>query len=396
MRGAELLAIAREMQPWLVETRRHIHANPELGREEVETAAYIEGRLDELGVAHRRVATGVIAQLDGSGPGPTIAIRADIDALPVEERNELDYRSRKPGLMHACGHDAHTTVALGVAKLFSTRRGTLAGSLRFLFQPDEEGDGGAEPLIAAGALDNPRVDAILGLHVMPYLDPGEIEIRKGALNGSSCTLTIVVRGKGAHGAYPDLGIDAIAISASVVQALNQLVSRYVSPMDEAVITIGTINGGQRSNILAEEVRMMATLRTTSDTVRDRLINRARAIVEGIPASFGGAGRLEVRYGYRALVNHDAEVDAVVRAAGEVLGPEAVHRKDKPSMGVEDFCFYLNKVPGAFWHLGCGAGPAEGRAALHSGLFFLDEACLPVGVAVQAASALAIMDERRLR
>ncbi|MEI6876826.1 MAG: M20 family metallopeptidase, partial [Spirochaetota bacterium] len=348
MRGAELLAIAREMQPWLVETRRRIHANPELGREELETAAFIEERLDEMGVAHSRVATGVIAQLDGSSPGPTIAIRADIDALPVEEQNELDYRSRKPGLMHACGHDAHTTVALGVAKLFSTRRGTLAGSLRFLFQPDEEGDGGAEPLIAAGALDNPPVDAILGLHVMPYLDPGEIEIKKGALNGSSCTLTIVVRGKGAHGAYPDLGIDAIAISASVVQALNQLVSRYVSPMDEAVITIGTINGGQRSNILAEEVRMMATLRTTSDVVRDRLIGRARAIVEGIPASFGGAGSLEVRYGYRALVNHDAEVDAVVRVAGELLGTGAVHWKEKPSMGVEDFSFYLNRVPGAFW------------------------------------------------
>jgi amidohydrolase len=402
MTDAEILAGAEALQPWLVETRRHIHRRPELGREEFETAAYIESRLDELGLEHRRVGTGIIARLDGglrAGGGqaggrsvPTVAIRADIDALPVQERGSLDFRSEKAGLMHACGHDAHTAIALGVAKFFAQRRAELEARLVFLFQQDEEGDGGAVTLIEAGALEG--VDAILGLHVMPYLDAGKVEVKKGAMNGSSTTLSVAVRGVGSHGAYPEGGIDAVLISAHVVQALNQLVSRYISPLDEAVLTVGTIHGGQRSNIVADEVRMEATLRTTSDAVRDRLVDRARSLVEGIPASFGGSGSLKVSYGYTSLVNHDHEVDIVAGAASGLLGPAAVSWKDKPSMGVEDFAFYLKKLPGAFWHLGCGSGPDGKRAPLHSGDFLLDEACLRIGVAVQAASVLAIIAERR--
>jgi len=390
--GTEILAAARGYLPWLVDIRRRIHANPELGTHELKTGDLIASVLEGLGLASRRVGTAVVARLVGGRPGPTVALRADIDALPVEEKGDLPFKSAKPGLMHACGHDAHTTIVLGAARFFAERRDELAGSLVLLFQPDEEGEGGAEPLITAGALEG--VDAIFGLHVMPYLDPGEIELKKGALNGSSSTLYITVCGKGAHGAYPDLGIDAILIASHLVQALNHLVSRYVSPLDEAVITIGTINGGQRSNIVAEEVRLEATMRTTDDAVRDRLVARVQALVEGIPASFGGSGSLKVRHGYKALVNHDREVDILARVGGEMLGPAAVHWKEKPSLGVEDFSFYLKKVPGAFWHLGCGRGPKEERAPLHSGDFLLDEDCLPVGVAMQAAAVLRFCEDFR--
>ena len=390
MTNADILSWAQAIAPWLIETRRHIHEVPELGKMEFETAAYIESRLSELGLPFRRIGTGLVGRLDGTRPGPGIALRADIDALPVEETNSLDFRSRRPGVMHACGHDAHAAIALGVARFFSERRSELAGSLVFLFQPDEEGDGGALPLIEAGALEG--VDRILGLHVMPYLDPGEIEIKKGALNGASTNLRMRISGKGAHGAYPEQGVDAILIASHVIQALHHLVSRYVSPLEEAVITIGTINGGSRANIIADEVLMSATMRTTSEAVRDLLVDRARAVVEGIPESLGGRGRLEVEYGYAALVNHDREVDIVAKVAEELLGKGAVHWKEKPSLGVEDFSFYLKEVPGAFWHLGCGLGPKADRAGLHSGAFLLDEKCLPIGVAVQAAAILEMMKE----
>jgi len=226
---------------------------------------------------------------------------------------------------------------------------------------------------------------------MPYLPAGTVEVKKGALNGSSATLRITVRGKGAHGAYPELGIDAVLIAANVVTALNTLVSRYVSPLEQAVITIGKIAGGQRSNIIADEVKMTATMRTTSDAVRDALIGRARAVVEGIPASYGGSGSLEATYGYKALINHDATVDAVVEAAGEILGGDAVHWKEKPSMGVEDFSYFLKERPGAFYHIGCGNAARGIDAPLHNGRFDIDEDCLVTGVAMESGVALRLME-----
>lgn len=387
MDNKEILEAARAMRPWLVETRRRIHMNPELGLEERETADFIQSRLAELGVESARKGTAVVGLVRGARPGPVVAIRADIDALPLEEANESEYKSRKPGAMHACGHDAHATILLGAARFFAERRASLAGSIKLLFQPAEETVGGAAPMIADGCLEDPRVDLVLGLHVMPYLPVGTVEMKKGALNGSSATLDIVVRGKGGHGAYPETGVDAVLIAANVVMSLNALVSRYVSPLESAVLSIGTIRGGKASNVIADEVRMSATMRTTSPAVRDAMVARARAIVEGVAASFGGSGELSVEYGYEALINDDEAVDALVRAAEGLLGPDAIRWKEKPSMGVEDFSFFLKERPGAFYHLGCG-NPGRGISSpLHSTTFDIDEDCLPVGVAVQAAAAL---------
>lgn len=390
MTPTEIRDAAAGMRSWLVEIRRTLHMTPELGRHERATAELISGWLKGLGISHRRSGTAIVGLIEGAGSGPTVALRADIDALPIREENDVEYRSRNEGVMHACGHDAHTTILLGAARLFASHREAWRGSVKLLFQPDEEGDGGAETMIAEGCLEDPRVDQVIGLHVAPGLPAGAVQLRKGVVNGSSTALSITIRGKGAHGAYPDLGIDAVLIAANVVTALHSLVSRYVSPLEQAVITVGTIAGGQRSNIIADEVRMAATLRTTSDAVRDTLVARVRAIVEGVPASFGGSGSVGVSFGYKALVNHDETVDAVVEVACELLGNDAVSWKEKPSMGVEDFGAFLRERPGAFYNIGC-ANPAKGiTAPLHNSHFDIDEECLVTGVAMQAGVTLRLL------
>ena len=387
MDRSNLLAEAKGMKAWLVGLRREFHAWPELGLEEHKTATRIEQTLNELGIEHTRLGTAVVALVRGAKAGPTIALRADMDALPIQEATGLPFASQVDGVMHACGHDAHVTIALGAARWFAEHRNLLAGNIKLLFQPAEETVGGADSMIRAGCMDNPKVDLVLGLHVMPYLPVGRIETKKGALNGCSTTLKGVIHGKGGHGAYPETAIDAVYIAAQVVVGLNALVSRYVSPLESAVLSIGTINGGSRSNIVAEEVHFSATLRTTSDAVRDAMVDRARQVVEGVSTAFGGSGELQVSYGYAALVNHDKAVDLVARAATQLLGPDSLVWKEKPSMGVEDFSFFIRETPGAFYHLGCGVAGNEKPAPLHSAQFMLDEDCLPVGVAMQVAAAL---------
>ncbi|MBL8966946.1 MAG: amidohydrolase [Spirochaetaceae bacterium] len=310
----DLLAAARAIEPWIVGIRRGLHMKPELGLEEKETADEIEARLAELGIESTRRGTAVVGLLRGDLPGPCVALRADIDALPIREEGGAEYRSRRDGVMHACGHDAHVAIQLGAARLLAGRKESLRGSVKFLFQPAEETVGGADTMVKDGCLENPRVERVYGLHVMPYLPVGEVEVKKGALCGCSATLAVEVRGKGAHGAYPETGIDAILIAANVVTSLNTLVSRYVSPLEEAVITVGTIAGGTKSNILADSVAMRATLRATSGAMRDALIARARSVAEGIAAAYGGSASVEASLGYEALVNHDAAVDEIVGAA----------------------------------------------------------------------------------
>jgi amidohydrolase len=247
-------------------------------------------------------------------------------------------------------------------------------------------------MIQDGCLEGPYVERVYGLHVMPYLPVGFVELKKGVLCGSSATLTLRIHGKSAHGAYPETGIDAVLIAANVVLSLNTLVSRYVSPLEQAVITVGTIHGGVTSNILASQVEMRVTLRTTSNLVRETLVQRIRAIVEGIPLTFGGSGELDVSYGYEALVNHDEAVDEIQAVATTLLGPERITWKEKPSMGVEDFSFLVKARPGAFYHLGCG-NPEKGiTAPLHSAAFDIDEDCLVYGTAMQAGLALAYLQE----
>jgi len=374
-------AIARatdEMAPWLVGVRRALHQIPEPGNEEVETADFLCATLTNLRIPFERQGTAIVAVVRGDRPGRVIGLRADIDGLPLLEPDGLPFVSRHKGYMHACGHDAHMATALGTAKYFAAHTGTLTGSVKFLFQPAEETTGGAESMIARGCLENPHVDAIVGLHVMPYLQAGKIELKHGALNGSSDYLRIVVRGKSGHAAYPETAIDAIMIAGKVLDALHTVVSRAVSPLEEAVITIGTIEGGTKNNIIADEVKMAGTIRTTNPQVRASVARAVSAIATELPKAFGGSGEAEIIPGYTALINHDWVVDRLATVAGDFIGADAIQWKAKPSLGVEDFSFFLQKTPGAFYHLGCGrAGSAN--APLHSKDFAIDEACLPLGV-----------------
>jgi amidohydrolase len=373
----------------MVEVRRELHRNPELGLEEFDTARLLERELTALGIGYERWDTAVVGLIQGEEDGPTVALRADMDALPIQEKTGLPFASTRPGRMHACGHDAHTTILLGAGRWLMENRGILKGNVKLFFQPAEETVGGAATMVERGCLENPKVDYVFGLHVMPYLPVGRVETRKGALNGCSTTLDMTVRGKGGHAAYPEKGIDAILIAAHVVVGLNNLVARYVSPLDSAVLTVGTIMGGSTSNVIAEEVRMSATLRATTDPIRDALVERVKAVVEGVSAAYGGSGTVDVTYGYAALVNDDEAVDMVEEVSRGLLGDGSLVWKEKPSMGVEDFSFFQKDTPGAFYHLGC-AVPGGENASLHNPRFVLNEDCLAVGAAMHVGLVLHAM------
>ena len=378
------------MKSWLVDTRRSLHAIPEQGDQEYKTQARVCQILDTLGIPYRKGPTSIVAHIQGPQGTPVVALRADMDALPVSEPQDRVYRSMHEGFMHACGHDAHMTIALGAARYFAEHKHELEGSIVLLFQPAEESTGGALPMIKAGCLESPHVDYVIGLHVMPDVPVGMIEVKYGAINAAADTLRISIHGKGAHAAYPDTGVDAILIAAKVIDALQSIVSRNVSPLGEAVITLGTIEGGTQNNIIADKVTMAGTIRTTEPDVRDMVAKRVRTIVHGISEALGGSADVEIVPGYGALINHDRIVDIIVEVAGSVIGKDAIRWKKKPSLGVEDFSFYVMERPGAFYNLGCGNIDKGITAALHSNLFDIDEDCLPIGVALQVATAKRLM------
>ena len=371
----------------VVELRRQIHRNPELGFEENSTAALIETELDGLGIEHRRVtSTGIVAVLRGGRPGHVAGLRADMDALPVAERSGEPFASQTPGVMHACGHDAHTAMLLGVAHLLAAQREALAGTVVLIFQPAEEGQGGAEPMIAQGALDDPPVEAIAMLHVDVRLAAGSVSVTPGAVNASADELEIIVRGKGGHGAYPHTATDAIPASAAIVLALQNIASRETDPLESVVVTIGTINGGYRNNVIADEVRMTGTLRAHDPKVREELEARVRRIVEGVATAYNTQAEVHVVYGYPPVVNDAALAHRFARDLEERgLRVEPL----RPTMGAEDFAYFAQRVPGVLVRLGV-RNEAKGIVhPLHGPEFRLDEAALSTGVRTLAAFAVGV-------
>lgn len=384
-----------ELYPELVSIRREFHRHPEPGFGEYWTSARIRGLLDEWGIMydHPVAGTGIVAKIRGLKPGRgnTVALRADMDALPLTEDPSRSYCSLNPGTMHACGHDAHVTIALGTARILMERREEWSGWVKFLFQPAEETTGGALPMVEAGCMEDPHVDYVTGLHVMPTHETGEIEIRYGDLNASSDEIHIRVRGKSCHGAYPDMGVDAIVMAAAVINSLQTLVSRNISPLDHAVFTLGAIHGGTAGNIVAGEVEMAGTLRTTDPKVRQKAIDAISRQVSCVCQGFGGTGEVKVIPGYAALINTDEIVDVLADTAAGLIGREHIHPKKFPSLGVEDFSFYLEKAEGVFYHLGCANRETGVTAPLHSPDFDIDESCLKLGVELQTALALRLLE-----
>jgi len=377
-----------ELAARIVTLRRAIHRRPELGFEENETQALIERELDAIGIPHRRAArTGVVGILRGSRPGRVAALRADMDALPVNERSGVPFASEIDGKMHACGHDAHVAMLLGAARLLAASRERLAGTAVLLFQPAEEGPGGALPMIEEGALDAPPVDAIAMLHVDSRLETGVIGITPGPVNAATDEFRLTVRGRGGHGAYPHTAVDAIPAAAALVLALQNVVARETDPLASAVVTVGTIAGGYRANVIADEVVLTGTLRSHDEGVREQLLQRVRRIAGGIASAYGVRCALDVQRGYPPVVNDPALAEAFAR----YLREHATLRIERPAptMGGEDFAYYAQRVPGLLMRLGIRNEAIGAVHPGHSPKFVLDERALPVGSAVLAAFAHAV-------
>jgi amidohydrolase len=369
-----------EMKDWLVETRRTLHMNPELGFEEVETAKLVAGYLDKFGLRVRTgmARTGVIGLLEGSKPGRTVAIRADMDALPMEEANQVPYRSKAKGKMHACGHDAHVTILLGVARLFSSLSQEVQGNIKWIFQPAEEGGGGGRVLTEEGVLEDPKVDAIFGAHLFPDLQIGKVGIHEKEGLAATDRFVIKMIGRGAHGAYPHLSRDPIAAVGHLITQIHTIVSRSISPLDSAVITIGKVSGGTAFNIIPDEAEILGTVRSLTPQVRQELKSRMEQATRGVAESFGMDSAFDFQYGYPALVNDPEMSRLVATACAKGIGKENVEFI-RPSMGGEDFSYYLQKVPGSFFRLGC-RNEAKGIVhPFHSSRFDIDEEVLPFGV-----------------
>lgn len=386
----EAKAIAHQLSEW----RRHLHQYPELSFQEYETAEYVRRKLEEFGnidVQTNIAKTGVVGTLS-SESGPVIAIRADMDALPITEKSGHFYQSKNEGIMHACGHDAHTAILLGIAKIFSDRfaEGKMSGTVKFLFQPaeedtDDEGLSGAPRMIQEGVLDD--VDKVIALHVCPWHPVGVIQVNDGYSMANVDVFHAKIIGSGGHGGYPHMTKDPIWILGSVLQAFYGLVSRRISPLDTAAASIGKVNTGTASNIIPEEVSITGTLRSYSPEARKRLAKEVENVFK-ITESFGGSYSYTVESGEPALKN-DPALNALLVETAKELFPEIQIEREPFGMAGEDFGYMTEKIPGAMFFLGCALEDGKNRD-LHTNIFDIDERCLEMGVAILAETAIRLL------
>lgn len=375
---------AQEILADIINWRRDLHKIPEIGFDLQKTSAYIRDRLDEMGIPYQQVAeTGIVALIEGAEQGPTIALRADMDALPIREETGLPFASTN-GNMHACGHDAHMAILLGTVKILSGINSKLKGNIKLLFQPGEEGYGGAEEMIKAGCLDSPKVDMAFGLHVgqiFPEVATGQIGICEGPILAAATAFTMKVKGKSTHGALPHLGVDPITTTSEIILALQKIVSREVDPLNPAVLTVGKIEGGEAFNIITSEVNLCGDFRTLYESDRLFITDRMKEMSKAIAEANRAEAEVEILGGYPPTVNDAEATRIIIDAAAEIIGSENIIHIKKPNMGTEDMSLYLEKVPGAFFVLGTG-NPEKGITyPHHNSKFDLDEDALWVGAAV---------------
>lgn len=385
----KLLERCQEIAPELVKIRRDIHIHPELGFKEVRTSKLIAERLRRLGleVQTNIAQTGVVGLLRGGRSGKTIALRADMDALSIQEQTGAVYQSQTPGVMHACGHDAHVAMLLGAAQVLQELQVEIPGNIKFIFQPAEEGPGGAAKMVEEGVLHNPDVDATIALHVDDETEVGKIQIKSGIAYASANTMRIKIQGKGGHAAYPHKSVDAIVVAAHVILTLQTIVARETDPLDAVVVTIGVIEGGDRNNIIAEKVILEGTIRALNDVTREATFSAVRRITEQVCTAMRAKCKIEIVEGYPPGVNDPQLTEIFRKVAKELLGSENVKIAAVPEMGAEDFYEFGKGIPAAMFHLGIANKEKGITFPGHHPRFDIDEDALPIGTAILAASAL---------
>ncbi len=384
-----------EILPGVIADRRHLHENPELGFEEVKTSKFVTERLQSLGVEDIKTGiakTGVTGLIrGGKGPGKTVLLRADMDALPIHEENDVPYLSQNPGVMHACGHDGHTAILMGVARLLTERKDSFAGTVKLLFQPAEElPPGGAKPMIEAGVLEDPPVDAVFGLHVAQEAPVGQIIVGSGPIMAAADRFNIVIKGKGGHGAMPQTTVDPIIVGAQIVVALQTLISRELDPIATGVLSVCAFHAGNAFNVIPDTAELRGTVRTFSPECRAMLAKRIEEVATGIASAMRAEAVVTYVYGYPSTVNDPEMADLVREVAAEVVGAVNVVVAT-PKLGAEDFSYFLIERPGAFYFVGSNN---EERGLIwghHHPRFDIDEAVLGVGVETMTKVALAYLE-----
>ncbi|MEW8956327.1 M20 family metallopeptidase [Clostridium sp.] len=379
----EALKIEKE----IIEIRRDFHQHPEIGFEEFRTSGKIKEFLEKEGIPYREVAgTGVCAIIEGKEKGKTIALRGDIDGLPLEDKKDASYKSKIEGRMHACGHDAHTSILLGAAKILNSHKDKIKGNVKLLFEPAEETVGGARFMIKEGVLEEPYVDCILGLHVAEQIEVGKVGIKYGVFNAASNPFTIKIKGKGGHGAHPEDTVDPIVIACHVVTALQTIVSREIAPVYPGVVTVGAIHGGTAQNIIPSEVEIKGIMRTLTNEHRELVKRRLVEITEGICKAMRGDSEIDIEESYPCLYNDDKVMNHLKISAEKVLGKENINILEHPSMGVESFAYFSNERPSAFYFLGVQNKEKGIVNPAHGCYFDIDEKSLALGIAIQCTAA----------
>lgn len=383
----ELLTQALDLKEKIIQWRRHLHMHPELSFEEYETSKFILEELNNLGfeIEAPIAKTGIVALLRGYEPGPTVALRADMDALPIQDQKSVSYASLTPDVAHLCGHDAHVSILLGAAHILSKHR-PEKGNIKLIFQPAEEGLAGARHMVEEGVLENPCVDVIVGLHVHPTAATGYVTVAKDVAMACTDSFDIEVIGEGGHAAHPHLSIDSITVAAEVVSSLQQIVSRTIDPLKPCVLTIGKIEGGFKRNVIAPTVRMEGTVRLLDPTLREVVSKRMEQYIKGVCEGMGATYKFTYEYGYPSVKNDNALIPLLESVSEKILGQDKLSIVN-PSMGGEDFAYFAEKVPGLFFRLGTFNREKDCIYPNHHPKFDVDEDALPYGSAMLAQFAL---------
>ena len=385
----KITLLAKEIHSNVVENRRHLHANPELSFHEYQTSAYVAQKLDELGIKYQKMAnTGLVAMIKGEKPSDAVvALRADMDALPIVEANEVPYKSKNPGVMHACGHDAHTSSLLGTAKILTELKNEFGGTVKLIFQPAEEKlPGGASMMIKEGVLENPKPDAVIGQHVMPLIEAGQVGFRSGKYMASTDEIYVTVHGKGGHGAQPQQNIDPVLITSHIIVALQQIISRVADPKTPSVLSFGKVIANGATNVIPNEVYLEGTFRTMDEDWRARAHEKMKKMAEGIAEAMGGSCDFNIVRGYPFLINEE-KLTAEVRAyAEDYLGKENVLDLDI-WMAAEDFAYYSQVSDACFYRLGTGNKERGISSSVHTPTFDVDEESLKLSTGLMAYIAL---------